>query len=124
MSTESASELSLDRVNVRSSDVQRTLIGLSELVGRKWQLLILYHLLTADSLRFEQLKDTIDGISGKVLSDNLEDLEENGLVDRSIENEKPVRVGYSLTERGRQLAPLLETIQTEYVGSDFALGRR
>lgn len=121
MSAEPTPQPDLDRVNTKSSDVQQTLLELSSLVGRKWQLLILYHLLTAGGHGFKQLKTSIEGISGKVLSSNLEDLEDKGLVNRSIEDTKPVRVEYSLTERGRRLAPLLDTIQTEYVASGFSL---
>jgi len=49
----------------------------------------------------------VDGISSKVLSDTLDDLEDNDIVDREIVNEKPVRVEYSLTEFGRSLEPVI-----------------
>jgi len=49
----------------------------------------------------------LPGISGKVQSDVLEDLEEHGFVDRTVVSEKPFRVEYSLTDRGRSLEPVI-----------------
>ncbi|MFB6298253.1 MAG: winged helix-turn-helix transcriptional regulator [Salinirussus sp.] len=122
MSTELSAPGEVEVMNVRAGAVQETLLGLSDLVGRKWQLLIVYHLLTRGGLGFKQLKDGIDGISAKVLSSNLDDLEEKGIVDRSLVETKPVRVEYTLTDRGERLSPLLETVQAEYVGTGDVLG--
>nr|WP_245710011.1 helix-turn-helix domain-containing protein [Halopenitus malekzadehii] len=54
-----------------------------------------------------ELQDAVDGISSRVLSDSLEDLQENRLVEREIINEKPFRVQYSLTDHGRSLEPVI-----------------
>ncbi|MHB9288436.1 winged helix-turn-helix transcriptional regulator [Halobacteriales archaeon Cl-PHB] len=78
-----------------------------ELLGRKWHPVICYHLLANDALSFSDLKDSIDGISSKMLSDSLGDLEERGLVDRELLSDQPLRVAYSLTERGRTLESLV-----------------
>jgi len=58
-------------------------------------------------LGFSALKRDVDGISSKVLSDSLDDLEEANIVDREIVSERPVRVEYSLTEFGRSLEPVI-----------------
>jgi len=84
------------------------LLGVSELLGRKWHPLILYNLLEEGSMGFSELKRGIDGISGKMLSESLEALEEEyGVVEREIVNTSPVRVEYSLTATGESLEPIL-----------------
>jgi len=78
------------------------------LIGKKWHPVVIHRLLDNGPLGFNALIDDVGGISSKVLSDVLEDLEEKRLVDRAIVNEKPVRVEYSLTELGESLAPVIE----------------
>ena len=77
------------------------------LIGKKWHPVIVHRLLREGPLGFNDLKEEVDGISSKVLSDSLEDLEERGLVDRAIVSEKPFRVEYSLTERGEALEDVI-----------------
>ncbi|UPV98847.1 helix-turn-helix transcriptional regulator [Halorussus gelatinilyticus] len=78
------------------------------LIGKKWHPVVVHRLLQSGPMGFNELKDDVDGISSKVLSDSLDDLEEKGLVNRDIVSEKPVRVQYSLTERGASLESLIE----------------
>jgi DNA-binding HxlR family transcriptional regulator len=78
------------------------------LIGKKWHPVIVHRLLESGPLGFNALKEEVDGISSKVLSDSLSDLEEADLVDREIVSEKPFRVQYSLTDRGEALRPLIE----------------
>jgi len=77
------------------------------LIGKKWHPVIVHRLLRNGPLGFNALKAEVDGISSKVLSDSLEDLEEKELVDREIVSEKPFRVEYSLTERGESLEEVI-----------------
>lgn len=77
------------------------------LIGKKWHPVIIHRLLTNGPLGFNALKAEVDGISSKVLSDSLEDLEEKTLVDRTVVSEKPFRVQYSLTDRGASLEPII-----------------
>lgn len=77
------------------------------LIGKKWHPVILHRLLDQGPLGFTALQREVDGVSSKVLSDALDDLEGKGLVNREIVNEKPVRVEYSLTELGRSLEPVI-----------------
>ena len=76
-------------------------------LGRKWHPVIVHRLLQRGPLGFNALKEAVDGVSSKVLSDSLENLETHGLVERAIVSEKPFRVEYSLTERGRSLEPVI-----------------
>lgn len=79
-------------------------------VGRKWHLRIVYHLLENGPLGFSDLKDAISGISSKMLSESLSTLDERDLVDREIVSEQPFRVEYTLTERGAALEPTVLAI--------------
>jgi len=81
------------------------------LIGRKWHPVIVHRLIAGGPQGFNALKESVDGISSKVLSDSLDDLEEAGLVDREIVSEKPFRVEYSLTERGADLEPVIEAMR-------------
>jgi DNA-binding HxlR family transcriptional regulator len=87
--------------------VQQRLFALSELLGRKWQPLILYHLFAKESLGFSELRRDIDGIAAKVLSENLSELTERELVDRTVIDEQPLRVEYTPTGRAARLKPVL-----------------
>ncbi|WP_324663424.1 winged helix-turn-helix transcriptional regulator [Haloarcula sediminis] len=78
------------------------------ILGKKWHPVLLHALLTEEPLGFNDMKDRIDGISDKVLSDALEDLQDAGLVVRDVVEDKPVRVNYSLTPAGRDLEPVIE----------------
>src|SRR6056297_808261 len=78
------------------------------LIGKKWHTVILHRLLANGPLGFNALKKEVGGISSKVLSDSLEDLEAKQLIERSIISEKPVRVEYSLTGHGKSLEPVIQ----------------
>ena len=80
------------------------------LIGKKWHPVIVHRLLKNGPLGFNALKDEIESISSTVLSNSLEDLEENGLVNRAIVSEKPFRVEYSLTEQGASLEPVIKAM--------------
>ncbi|WP_158058047.1 winged helix-turn-helix transcriptional regulator [Halorussus halophilus] len=76
-------------------------------IGKKWHPVVIHRLLEHGPMGFNELKEDVDGISSKVLSDSLEDLEDKSLVNREIISEKPVRVSYSLTERGESLQTVI-----------------
>lgn len=77
-----------------------------ELVGGKWKLVLLWHLL-GGTLRFCELKRKLGDITQKMLTLQLRELEEAGLITRTVYPVVPPRVDYDLTERGRALAPVL-----------------
>jgi DNA-binding HxlR family transcriptional regulator len=85
--------------------------GAMSLLGRKWPPVIIHYLLRDGTLRFAELKSEIDGISGKVLSETLTDLESQGIVRREVTSEKPVRVEYSLTHVGESLRIVVDAIE-------------
>jgi len=79
----------------------------ASLICKKWHPVIVHRLLEHGPSGFNELKDDVDGISSKVLSSSLDDLEEKQLVDREIISKKPIRVQYSLTDHGRSLEPVI-----------------
>lgn len=89
----------------------------AEFINKKWHPVIISRLLVADGLGFADLQERIPGISSKVLSDDLEELETKGLVDREIISEKPFRVEYSLTDEGASLEPVID-VMDEW-GTDY-----
>ncbi len=80
------------------------------LIGNKWKLLILRNLIYHEKQRFTDFTKTVEGISKKVLTDNLRALEKDGLVEREVFAEVPPRVEYSLTELGKTLKPVLDAM--------------
>lgn len=80
------------------------------LIGDKWKVLILRDLITGTK-RFGELKKFIGTVSQKVLTAQLRDMVENGLVHRKVYAEVPPRVEYSLTELGQSLQPVLDAIR-------------
>ena len=80
------------------------------LIGNKWKVLILRDLMP-DKKRFGELKKSIGSVSQKVLTAQLRDMEECGLVSRKVYAEVPPRVEYSLTELGKSLNPVLNAMK-------------
>lgn len=95
----------IDRANLPPCPVETTLM----LIGDKWKVLILRDLMTGTK-RFGELKKSVTGISQKVLTSNLRDMEENGLVSREVFPEVPPKVEYTLTDLGRSMQPILDTM--------------
>lgn len=80
------------------------------LIGDKWKVLILRDLLPGTK-RFGELKKSIGSVSQKVLTAQLRDMEESGLVNRKVYAEVPPKVEYSLTELGQSLEPILDSMR-------------
>lgn len=81
----------------------------SELIGRRWTGAIIFVLLKS-RCRFATLRDAIPEITDRMLSDRLQELEEEGIVERTVVPETPVRVEYALTRKGRALAAPINAI--------------
>lgn len=79
------------------------------LIGDKWKVLILRDLMPGTK-RFGELKKSIGSVSQKVLTAQLRDMEEKGLVNRHVYAEVPPRVEYNLTELGQSLKPILDAM--------------
>ncbi|MFB6131311.1 MAG: winged helix-turn-helix transcriptional regulator [Salinigranum sp.] len=82
----------------------------ARLLDKRWHLVIVHRLLAEGPLGFNALEAAVDGISSKVLSDSLDDLEAKSLVDRTVVSEKPFRVEYSLTPLGASLEPVVASL--------------
>ena len=80
-----------------------------ELIGRRWTGAILRAMLAGVS-RFNELAETIPGLSSRMLSERLKELEAEGVVVRSVKPTVPVRVEYHLTEKGRSLGSVVEAV--------------
>ena len=80
------------------------------LIGNKWKLLIIRDLLSGTK-RFGELRKSLSGISQRVLTENLRDLENDGLVDRKVYAEVPPRVAYSLSELGESMRPIIDAME-------------
>jgi DNA-binding HxlR family transcriptional regulator len=93
-----------------SGDGDDPVTDVIELTSRKWTRAIVEQLLAGDRLRYSELADRIDGISDKVLSESLRDLEDHGLVRREVIETRPVKVEYSLTETGAALEEVIDAV--------------
>lgn len=81
-----------------------------QMIGSKWKLLIMRNLLQRP-WRFNELKKDLEGISQKVLTDSLRSMEADGIITRTVYPEVPPRVEYSLTELGKSLKPILDSMR-------------
>lgn len=81
------------------------------IIGKKWTVLILRELFLGLT-QFNRIEENIKGITSKVLSHRLKELEQNRMVVRKIVSTAPVRVEYHLTELGRQMGPVLLSAAT------------
>jgi DNA-binding HxlR family transcriptional regulator len=80
-------------------------------IADKWKLAILLELMRGDVVRFRELQRRLEGVSQKVLTSALRELERDGLVARTAYAEVPPRVEYRPTERTRSLFPILADLQ-------------
>lgn len=95
----------LNKAEMPECPVETTLM----LIGDKWKVLILRDLKDGTK-RFGELKKSVTGISQKVLTANLRNMEENGLLTREVFPEVPPRVEYTLTDLGYSLSPVLDAM--------------
>ncbi|MGE7913417.1 winged helix-turn-helix transcriptional regulator [Lysinibacillus sp. RS5] len=81
-----------------------------DLIGKRWTGLILYQLLDGPQ-RFNEIESALP-VSGRLLSERLKELEKEGLVERRVYSEVPVRVEYSLTDKGQALEGAIRNIES------------
>jgi DNA-binding HxlR family transcriptional regulator len=93
------------KIKINSLPVEITL----DLIGGKWKVLILWHLLER-TLRFSELKRKIPSITQKMLTQQLRELESDGLLHRKVYAQVPPKVEYSLTEAGKSFMPILKAL--------------
>ena len=95
-----------NRTELPACPVETTLT----LIGDKWKVLILRDLMPGTK-RFGELKKSVGSVSQKVLTAQLRAMESSGLVHREVYAEVPPRVEYSLTELGKSLKPILDSLR-------------
>ncbi len=76
-------------------------------IGGKWKLLILFYLMTGRVMRYGELKRSINGITHKMLSQQLKELESDGLIHRREYHQIPPKVEYMLSDKGVSLLPII-----------------
>lgn len=81
-----------------------------QVIGGKWKPVILYHLAEDGALRFSELRRIMPTITQKMLTQQLRELEADGLVHREVYPQVPPKVEYSLTEFGKSVFPVLEQL--------------
>lgn len=102
----------INKTELPACPVETTLM----LIGDKWKVLILRDL-RSGTKRFGEMKKSVTGISQKVLTANLRDMEGNGILTREVYPEVPPRVEYTLTDLGHSMMPILDAMEqwgTEY----------
>ena len=108
--------------NVHESDhalSECPVLATARIVSGKWTLLVLRDL-AAGPCRFTQLERSLDGISPRTLSQRLKALEDEGILEREVYPEAPPRVEYRLTEKGRDLVPIVDAMRA--YGRDWLRG--
>jgi DNA-binding HxlR family transcriptional regulator len=99
---------------VQAGDIMYSMEGMKRcpldntfsLIGKRFTVHILRNMMSSQT-RFNQFIETIDGINPKTLSTRLKEIEKNGLIQRKICHETPVRIEYNLTQKGKNLKPIL-----------------
>lgn len=81
-----------------------------DVIGGKWKVVILFHLTHEGIHRFAELRRKIPGVSERMLTQQLRELETDGIVHREVYPEVPPKVEYSLTEYGKTLRPITEVM--------------
>ena len=94
----------------KKAEIKCPVTGMLQLIGGRWKPIILY-CLRSDTRRFGEISARIPTISRKVLTEQLKELEQDGLISRAQFKEIPPRVEYTLTELGKSLTPVLNEME-------------
>ena len=92
---------------IKDCPVARTL----DLIGERWTILLLRDLLLQGPRRFQDFQESLPGVAPNTLSARLKSLEQNGLVQRQLYTDRPPRVEYVLTEKGKSLGPVMKAMR-------------
>jgi DNA-binding HxlR family transcriptional regulator len=96
----------------RADEKRDAVAASADIIGAKWTALLIYDL-AAGTRRFRELEQTCAGISSRTLAERLRALEKAGIVRRHSYPESPPRVEYELTQKGRELLPIVDAM-TEF----------
>lgn len=103
----------MEKTNCKSGpDINRKLAlnDALELLSGKWKIVLLRSLYLHGMMRFKDLQETAEGISPKILSKELQQLEENLLITRTVNNTKPITVSYALTDHATETLPVINAL--------------
>jgi DNA-binding HxlR family transcriptional regulator len=100
-----------DACNVQLSAFCPTYHRAIELIGRRWTGAILRAMLSGEA-RFSDIASVVPGLSDRLLSERLKELEAEGIVRRTVVASTPVRVDYALTEKGQALSEVIASVST------------
>jgi DNA-binding HxlR family transcriptional regulator len=98
--------------NIQKITVRCPINNTYRIIGKKFTVLILRNMIYLNQTRFNKLLDSIEEINAKTLSSRLKEMEKDGLIERKIYHESPVRIEYVITQKGMALAPILEQMAT------------
>jgi DNA-binding HxlR family transcriptional regulator len=85
--------------------------GTLDLIGERWTILLLRDLLLRGPRRFQDFQVSLPGVAPNILSARLKSMEEAGLVRRELYNERPPRLEYVLTDKGKSLGPIVKAMR-------------
>lgn len=102
--------VTVSRATRRCGPVPAEVREAADLLERRWQLSIIYAALSG-AQRFNEFAEAVAGISPRMLSERLRDLEAAGLIERTVLPTSPPTVEYRLTERGKRLGPVIEAMR-------------
>lgn len=85
--------------------------GTLDLIGERWTVLLLRDLLQQGPRRFQDFQASLPGVAPNTLSARLKAMEDNGLIQRQLYNERPPRLEYVLTDKGRSLGPIVKAMR-------------
>lgn len=94
------------KANISACPVETTLA----LIEDKWKVLILRDLFLNPIMRFSELKKSLNGVTQKMLTQQLREMENDGLINRKVYPVVPPKVEYSLTELGKSLKPIMDSM--------------
>jgi DNA-binding HxlR family transcriptional regulator len=92
---------------IEDCPVARTL----DMIGERWTLLLLRDLLLHGPRRFQDFQESLPGVAPNTLSARLKSMEDNGLVRRQLYNDRPPRLEYVLTDKGKSLGPIVKAMR-------------
>jgi len=97
-------------MKIRNKEYTCTVELTLDIIGGKWKPLILWHLGVSGTKRFSEVKRSLPGITQKMLTQQLRELEADGMITRKIYPQVPPRVEYTITNEGESLMPILSSM--------------
>jgi DNA-binding HxlR family transcriptional regulator len=96
----------------KSYDIPDCPVALTlDLIGERWTILLLRDLLLEGPRRFQDFQASLPGVAPNILSARLKAMEDNGLIGRQLYSERPPRVEYLLTDKGKSLGPIVKAMR-------------